>query len=135
MPFFLPLKFLPVGDMNEKFKRLSQPLLEALKQNGIAAELGQSAQGLEGAQPVQEDALCFKDMAGYELRVGKNKILGQAQRCGRYVFLAQGTFQGVQFKDVDNFVNGWLEKKVEALRVWGADSRASKNLIPALTLA
>lgn len=138
---FLPAAALPNESMENVFKWLSQPLLSTLQDFGVNAYLKSSNPPMPAgfgvaskARGTRHDlyALCFADMAGYEIGFEGKKILGQAQRMGRHVFLAQGTFQNLPLpqKDYAQFMQKWGEKIEEALQVWGANSRASDLGIP-----
>ena len=127
---YLPKDVLPKGSMDDVFRWLSQPLLSALGDWGVEAYM---------KLPVvsaQLSEMCFEQAAGYELSTDGGKLLGQAQRMGRRVFLAQGTFQGLNIKQAqyENFVRHWGVKIEEAQRVWGANSRASALGIPSSQL-
>ena len=128
---FLPVHLLPVENMETLFKRLSQPLLSALTDFGVNAYLQSHAHDEEQGH-TDLYALCFSGSQGYEIGVEGKKVLGQAQRMGRRVFLAQGTFQnlGITPENYDAFVRAWEKKIEEALRAWGANPRASALCMP-----
>ncbi len=135
---YVPLQSLPcvTGTMEDVFMSLSQPLLDTLAQFGCKGSVHKSTQAKRKGRRCQ-NAMCFADVEGYEIQLDGKKILGQAQRKGRQVLLAQGTFQNLPLKEnqYDPFVSQWGIKIVEALRAWGANSRASANSIPALETA